>query len=174
MSVISLLIIKPQRLPSFEAIKTAAEASGDEIEFHETVDLNSHTGFLPVQVRGRDTGFEYYFDPIPQDSLLPEAAQYGTHHIVTRTGSDFEEGRAALLFLKLAAHLSGGAYVYPDDATIVPPEEVQAYLEEQVLEFDEIILRNDEKAAVKATRDGAVPPPEKPRGFLSRLLGNKE
>ena len=174
MSVISLLIIEPEYLPSFEAVKREAETSGGVIELHEPVDLNTHTGFLSVRVHGRQTGFEYYFEPIAQGALPPETVEFGTHHIVTRTGSDFEEGRAALLFLQVAAKLSGGAYAYPDDAIIVPPQETQAYLVEQVREYDAVIQDNDEKAAMQASSREPSSPPDKPRGLLSRLFGKKD
>ena len=139
MSVTSLLIFNADKLPSLDEVIAEATRSGEPIEFPEVVDTQSHTGFLPVRAFGRDTGFEYYFDAIPEGALPPEATQFGSHHIITRTGSSFEEGRAALLYLKVAARLTGGAYVYPDDAIIVGPESAQGYLNEQIEEYGKYI-----------------------------------
>ena len=49
------------------------------------------------------------------------------------------EGRAALIFLKIAARLTGGAYVYPDGGVIVPPEEVQSFLDGQIRQYAKFI-----------------------------------
>jgi hypothetical protein len=122
-----------------EAMQEEAARAADPIDFSHPADLAKHTGFLPVRVQGRDTGFEYYFDAVPDGALLPEALAFGSHHIITRTGSDFEEGRAALTFLKVAARLTGGAYVYPDDGIIVPPEDVQSYLDEQIEQYGKYV-----------------------------------
>ena len=139
MAVVSLLIIDPTRLPSLEALRAEAERVGDPIEFLADTNLESHTGYLPLRAYGRETGFEFYFDAVPQGSLPDEVLSFGSHHIVARTGSDFEEGRAALTFLRLAARLAGGAYVYPDDGIMVPPSEVQSYLDAQIVEYGKYI-----------------------------------
>ena len=78
MSVISFLIIKRGRLPTMEALQSEAARVGDPIDLIHPADLATHTGFLPVRVQGRDTGFEYYFDPVPEGALPREALTY--HH----------------------------------------------------------------------------------------------
>jgi hypothetical protein len=135
MAVISLLVFQPEKLPTLDEIAEEAARAGDEIEFPETVDLRSHTGFLPARVMGRDTGFEHYFEAVPEGSLPSEVMSFGSHHVVTRTGSDFEEGRAALVYLKVLARMTGGIYIYPDDAIAVGPETGQSYLDEQIKEY---------------------------------------
>jgi hypothetical protein len=139
MSVISLLVCNPDQLPSIERLREEAARGGDPIEFSSVADLRSHTGYLPLRAFGRDTGFEFCFEAIPQGSLPQEILRFGSHQIVARTGSDFEEGRAALVFLRVVARLTHGAYVYPDDDLIVPPNEVQTYLDAQIAEFGKYI-----------------------------------
>lgn len=139
MSVVSLLIVPGDQPPTVQALADAARAGDDPIEFDLATDLRTHQGFLPVRALGRETGFEFYFAPVDDAALPPEATAYGAHHIVTRTGSNFEEGRAALIFLKVAARLTGGAYAYPDDAIIVAPAEVASYLDEQIAEYGKYI-----------------------------------
>ena len=139
MSVVSMLIIEPDRLPTTEAMVDEAAKAGDAIDLIHPADLATHTGFLPVRVGGRDTGFEYYFDALSDDALPADAMSFGTYQMITRTGSDFEEGRAALIFLKVAARLTGGAYVYPDGGIIVRPEEVQSFLDEQIQQYGKFI-----------------------------------
>jgi hypothetical protein len=139
MSVISLLVCNPDQLPSIDSLREEAARGGDPIEFCTVADLRSHTGYLPLRAFGRDTGFEFYFEAIPQDSLPEEVSRFGSHQIVTRTGGSFEEGRAALVFLRVVARLTHGAYVYPDDGLIVPPNEVQSYLDAEIAEFGKYI-----------------------------------
>jgi hypothetical protein len=139
MSVISLLIFDQTLLPTLAAVAEEAVQAGDPIEFPHDADLRTHAGYLPVRVMGRDTGFEHYFEPVSPGALPDEAAEYGSHHIVTRTGSSLEEGRAALLYLKVIARLTGGAYVYPDDAIIVGPEQAQSYLDAEIIAYGDYI-----------------------------------
>jgi len=139
MSVISLLVFDPDRLPSMESFRAEAARGGDQIAVSGNADLRSHTGYLPLRVFGRDTGFEFYFDAVPQGQLPDEVLRFGSHYIVARSGSDFEEGRAALVFLRVVARLTDGAYFYPDDGIFVPPNEVQSYLDAQIAEYRKYI-----------------------------------
>jgi hypothetical protein len=134
MSVISTLVIEPKRLPSFLDLCIAVRLARDPIEFSHEFEFRPDTGFVPVKAYGRNTGFEL-FQEIRDKNLPAEALRYGSHLVVTRTGSNFEEGRAALLFLKIAARLTRGAYVYPDDGIVVAPDDVAAYLDEQIAEY---------------------------------------
>lgn len=136
MSVVSLLVFNPDRLPSIETLRAEAFQSGDQIAFSGDPDLRSYSGYLPLSVFGRETGFEFYFDAIPLGTLSEEVLRFGSHQIVVRTGGDFEEGRAALAFLRVVARLTDGAYVYPDDGIFVPPHEVQSYLDAQIAEYE--------------------------------------
>ena len=139
MSVVSLMVFDPAKLPTLENFEAEAKRGGDEIEFPESADLSEHTGFLPAKVFGRETGFEHYFEPVQEGALPSEVMKYGSHHVVTRTGSSFEEGRAALVYLRVLSRLTDGAYVYPDDGIVVGPETAQDYLAEQILEFGKLI-----------------------------------
>jgi hypothetical protein len=65
--------------------------------------------------------------------------RFGSHYIVARTGSDFEEGRAALAFLRVVARLTDGAYVYPDEDIVVPPYKIHSYLADQIEEYGKYI-----------------------------------
>ncbi len=131
MSVIQLLVMKPERRPDIQSIRDAGVSS--ETPFvPEEADLATHTGFLPVEIEGRNSGFEYYFEPIEDGALPDDATRFGSHQMISRTGGDLAEMLASLAFFQAAAKLSGAAYVYPDDAIIVPPTEVDAYLADQI------------------------------------------
>lgn len=139
MSVISLMVFDPEKLPSLEQVEAEASNGGDRITFPEHADLAQHTGYLPALVNGQETGFEHYFEPVPEGALPPEAMAFGSHHVVTRTGGDFEEGRASLVYLRVLSRLTSGAYIYPDDAIIIGPETAQDYLSEQIAEVSKYI-----------------------------------
>jgi hypothetical protein len=134
MSVVCLLVCNPEQLPSIDKMRDEAVHGRDPVEFSSDADLRSHSGYLPLRVHGQDTGFEFYFNAIPKGALPEEVLRFGSHHIVTRTGGDLEEGRAALIFLRVAARLTHGAFVYPDNGVIVPPDHVQSYLEARIAE----------------------------------------
>ena len=70
MSVISLLVFKPERLPSIESLQAEAASGGEPIEVGSDVDLRSHNGYLPLRAFDRDTGFEFYFEAVPRGELL--------------------------------------------------------------------------------------------------------
>jgi len=127
-----MLIMRLDQLPSLEGLREKARRSREPIDFNYEFSLKEHTGFLPVQVHGRNTGFEYYFEPIPDGTLPSEAEQFGSHQIVVRTGGNIEEGRASLVFLKVLAQMTGGAYVYPDDNIVIPPEESVRHIQELI------------------------------------------
>jgi hypothetical protein len=135
MSVVSFLVFDPDRLPSIASLRAEAARAGDPIAFSSDPDLRSYAGYLPVSAFGRDTGFEFYFDAVHQEAAPDGMLRFGSHRIAVRTGSDFEEGRAALLFLRVAARLTGGAYAYPDDGIVVSPNKVQPYLSAQIAEY---------------------------------------
>jgi hypothetical protein len=92
-----------------------------------------------MRVYGRETGFECCFGMTSEGEVSSGAHRFGTHRILTRTGSDFEEGRAALLFLRVVARLSGGAFVCPADEIIIYPDRVDSYLTEQIDEYGNYI-----------------------------------
>lgn len=138
MSVIQLLILNSERRPEYADIAQRAASEQTPYAAHE-VDLASHTGFLPIKVGERETGFEYYFAPIEEGQLPPEVTRFGTHQIVARTGGDMSEMFASMLFLRTAANLSGAAYVYPDDGIVIPPEDVDKYLSEQIDQIQKYI-----------------------------------
>ena len=131
MSVIQLLVMASDQRPRLSDISREVSSDGTTFVPYE-VDLASHTGFLPITIGERQTGFEFYFDEIANEQLPPEVTQFGTHQMVARTGSDMTEMLASMLFLRAAARLSGAAYVYPDDGMIIPPGEVESYLSDQI------------------------------------------
>ena len=45
------------RNPTFELSQSELKASQSPAQFTQEVDLEEHTGFLPMKVQGRDTGF---------------------------------------------------------------------------------------------------------------------
>jgi hypothetical protein len=137
MSVISLLVSDPVKLPTLKQVELEAAKHGDPLEFPFTEDdLKSFTGYLPVNAFGRPTGFEFYFEKIDDPDLM---ARFGSHALVTRTFSDYEEGRAACIFLKVAARLTSGAYVYPADDVVILPADVEQYLNDEIDSFTELI-----------------------------------
>ena len=96
------------------------------------------------------TGFEYYLDLIEPGDFREPVARCGSHTITTRTGSDIEELRAALAFLKVAARLGDGA-LFLDDGQLVRPEAVSAYLDEQTGACEAMMLRQHAPCAPAAS-----------------------
>jgi hypothetical protein len=137
-SVVSELVFEPGRLPKFEAIRQGALSVGRGVDIHP-FDPATHTGYLPIKMAGRTAGFEYYYRQDASDELGPEARRFGTSCISAVTFGDFEEFRAASIFLLIAARLTSGAYLYAADDILVPPNDTDTYLLSEIDEVNRII-----------------------------------
>jgi hypothetical protein len=130
MAIYQFLVMTPDRRPKMEDV--VREAALDNSFVPERVDLATHSGFLPITVGARKTGFEYYFEPIQRGSVPDEALQFGSHAMVARTGGDFAENYASALFFKVAAKLSKAAYVNSEDGIVLRPDQVDSYLSNMI------------------------------------------
>jgi len=128
--MIEMTLMRRDRPPTAEQIRHSIELFGDHLAFSGVVDFQAHEGYLPVTAFDRQTGFECYFEKLQADELPKGAEKCGPYAMSTRTGGDLEEARAAMLFLKVVARLTDGAYVSDDG--VIPPESVSAYLDEQI------------------------------------------
>lgn len=129
-SMIQMVLMTCDRPPTTEQIRKSIELFGDPLALSGAVDFQAYEGYLPVTALGGQTSFECYFEKLAEDELPDGAEQYGPYAMSTRTGGDLEEARAAMLFLKVVARITGGAYVSDDGVT--PPDSVSAYLDEQI------------------------------------------
>ena len=71
MSVDLLVILATSKAPSWDAWTHALSETHTPVSFTQAVDLHRHTGFLPVQVNGRMSGFYFHLD-----SYTDSAAHY--------------------------------------------------------------------------------------------------
>ena len=62
MSVDLLVILAASKAPSWDAWTHALSENHTPVGFTQAVDLHRHTGFLPVQVNGRNSGFYFHLD----------------------------------------------------------------------------------------------------------------
>jgi hypothetical protein len=190
MSVENIVMAETDAIPSLAEIQAKCVDFGYPIKFTYECDLRTHTGFLPVEHEGKESGFESYYVPKNSEqltSLDPYLAN--SSGLMTVTGGNFREVSVALMYLNAVAQLMDGAYICPDYDVLKKPSEVKDYLDEQI-ESCLTEMRNEEyKAEDRAARQAkrvedqatelaAAPPPpsapDKPRGFLSRLFGKKD
>jgi hypothetical protein len=184
MSVENIIMAETDAIPSLAEVQVKCLEFGYPIKFTHDCDLRTHTGFLPVEHEGKESGFESYYLPKNSEqltSLDPYLAN--SSGLMTVTRGDFREVSVALMFLNAVAELMGGAYICPGYDVLKKPGEVKDYLNEQI-ESCLTEMRNEErKAEERAARQAKraeeraaapPPPPEKPRGFFSRLFGKKD
>jgi hypothetical protein len=56
--------VRRERLPSVAELQARLRAAGDRVELGQIVDLTATSGFVPVLLDGKTTGFELYPRPI--------------------------------------------------------------------------------------------------------------
>jgi len=123
-----LVIFALSKAPSLEAWQTELASSKAPVRFVEKVDLLKHSGFLPMQVQGRNSGF--YF-------LRENFTELASHHKALTTlsvknpsvyslgyGGHFDECAAAFYSAAALVRLTGGSAFEPQGGTIMSESEL--------------------------------------------------
>jgi hypothetical protein len=128
------LILPPERLPKTNAIGREASQNGFQ---PARVDLRRYTGFLPIKIGQKATGFEYYAGPLAL--AMSQAKRFGSYQITARFGGDMYELLAASMFLRAAAKLSSAAYFDGESGKLFPPPLVEHVLSEQIAQVKKYV-----------------------------------
>jgi hypothetical protein len=137
MSMELFVIFALNKTPTFDLWQSELEASRAPVQFAQKVDLKQHSGFLPMKVQGRDSGFfllrpsyselaMYYpaLDQLKQENLIVYSLGYGGH---------FDECASAFY--------SAAALVAMSDGTAFEPQGGQFMSKEELIEAGSTCLQ---------------------------------
>jgi len=123
MSVTLQVFFERIRLPTVFAWQKAIEAAGFDIKLDQGVNLETHSGFWPARVAGRDAGFEYYIEAVGGKAQIGlEGLQRDTMVTLRTHGGHDEDYVAATCCAVALTQVSNGLYRDPQegDSLLLP------------------------------------------------------
>ena len=129
MSVDIFVFLALNRAPDFNAWQKALRADRPEMRFVAPVDLAKHSGFLPVFVNGKRTGFYFYKnDPKDLASDYPIVAADGLSNGVAYQlsfGGHSNECVAAMRSAEVLVKSFGGVAFDPQGGKVMTVQELE-------------------------------------------------
>jgi hypothetical protein len=128
MSMELFVIFALSKSPTFDQWQGELKASGAPVQFARKVDLQQHTGFLPVKVQGRDSGLF-----LLRQSYSELAAHYPALHQLKQEdpivyslgyGGDFNECASAFYSAAALVAISGGKAFEPQGGQFMSKEDL--------------------------------------------------
>lgn len=124
-------MLTPQRWAS--AIRAAGFALVLDVDF----DVDDHTGYLPCQLDGVESGFEYFADTVTEEDRaeleLPSSCDFA---VTFTTHSDFGELASSVIAAAVLAHATGGQLTDPQAGESTPSDRALAWAHEQLAEIE--------------------------------------
>jgi hypothetical protein len=128
MSVDTFVLVDDQRLPDLAGLQKALDDAEAGMTLDTVDDLRAHTGFWPIDFKGRDSGFEWYYGTV--DDTLGETPpwSHGYSHVVQLvTFSEMHELVCALFVGGVLANLTNGELYDPQgDEMMTGDESIRA------------------------------------------------
>jgi len=128
MSMELFVIFALSKSPTFDLWQSELEASRSPAQFSQKVDLQQHTGFLPMKVQGRDSGFfllrESYSDLAANYPALRQLKQEDPIVYSLGYGGDFNECAAAFYSAAALVSMSNGKAFEPQGGQFMSKEEL--------------------------------------------------
>jgi hypothetical protein len=147
-----MFVFSDRQLNSIAEWQAAIEAEGFPLKLKDTRFV-PHTGFLPAQLNGKPTGFEFYHDPA--DEFIREAEDLNFDHawkfmLGFRWRGDFDEFQAAWM--------AGAAYAVATNGIVLDDESATFLTAMQATEEAREIVRDMPKLeAAKRALDATRP-----------------
>jgi hypothetical protein len=117
------VLLGKDRLPDVQKWQNSINKLSFDAQLASSLVVTTHSGFLPVKFKGKDSGFEFSLWPVSVIvSTYPEkAAQFaGTDWSANfRWGGDVNEMACALVAAAALTELSAGVWFYPADELIL-------------------------------------------------------
>jgi len=128
MSMELFVIFALNKSPTFDAWQSELTTSRSPAQFVQKVDLQQHTGFLPMKVQGRDSGFfllrESYSELAAHYPGLHQLKQEGSIVYSLGYGGDFDECASAFYSAAALVALSNGKAFEPQGGQFMSKEEL--------------------------------------------------
>src|SRR5262245_16584297 len=127
MSIELHIFVHDSPVPSRESWQQAIDEMSLSMILYETLEVRTHTGFLPTILAGEPTGFEFCLEPT--EDVLSSYAHIRNKVSDREKGATFiwggnqTEMTAALSAAAALIKLSDGVYYYPSDNVIYDSDE---------------------------------------------------
>ncbi|MEM8834715.1 MAG: hypothetical protein AAGD00_02735 [Planctomycetota bacterium] len=130
MSIEQFVAISKVKLPSTARLSERMTMLGFESAI-EPADLSSHAGYLPVRFMGKESGFEWYLDPVGPGGVQP-SVDVGERDAVVglRTGSDATEAQCSMVCAAALMGLADGVYFNDYEAHLTDPDQLISEVQE--------------------------------------------
>lgn len=121
------VLLSKSRLPDVQKWQSAIDALGFDVKLDPSLNVESVTGFLPVKLKGQDSGFEFDVCPAPDitESYTELSKEFGNAEIAAnfRWGGDLNEMACALVASAALARLSDGIWFDPQEGVCLDSTE---------------------------------------------------
>ena len=128
MSVDTFFFVRDAKLPTVSEWQAALNQLGTEIVLEDVGELRTHTGYLPATHRGHQSGFEWYYGPLPENfgGDPPDGLDGREHVINCVTHSDMRELACALAACSVLAKLADGKFYDEESGGLSDPAKAMA------------------------------------------------
>ena len=128
MSMELIIILALQRAPALDAWQQALNAQHIPIQFTYKADLAKHTGYLPVEVGGRKSGFYFSQDQYSDvASTYPTIASIRVEKPVVYSleyGGDYNECASVFYAAEVLVSNFGGVAYDPQGGTVMSSQDL--------------------------------------------------
>ena len=135
MSVELIVYFRRSAMPSPSVWRQAILASGLPVELDDDFDPDTFSGFLPCNLDGKASGFEYFAGPLSPQEAVDAGAPAGSDFSVTLvTHSDLKEFSCAAIAAGALALSSGGLLIDPQSGESFQAADAMTWAVEQFAE----------------------------------------
>ena len=128
MSVDLIVILATSAAPSGEAWSRALAEAHTPVSFSVTVDVKHDSGFVPMRVEGRKSGFEFYTGSYGEEAdLYPELRNVHLDNPIVYSfsfGGHFDEGAAAFFSASVLVSRFHGVAFDPQSRALMTAKEL--------------------------------------------------
>ncbi|MCV6623240.1 MAG: hypothetical protein OIF51_15975 [Cellvibrionaceae bacterium] len=130
MSMSLFVVLALEMEPKTHELNEVASASGYELSLSESIEINTHSGFLPVTFEGQETGFELYVFPVSEvpeqlKSAIPVSLHSGNMYQLS-FGYKSHEAQAALATAMNMNIKYNGVTIEDQAGTLLSVEQLKA------------------------------------------------
>lgn len=129
MSMTMYVILSLSDVPNTNSLNELSVQLNTPVQYLENVDLKKHTGFLPVKLKGEDSGVETFMSPLSEFSdYFPafHSSAFIEPVVVTfRWGGDMNEMVVALNSAYLLGYQKNSATFEPQSGVFLSNEQVK-------------------------------------------------
>jgi len=128
MSMSLYLVLALKTMPTTDEINLSAKELNIPIVVSHVDDLSKHSGFLPIQVSGNDSGVEtYILSASEAKEIIPNKGALDLNNSITvkfRWGGNFKEASAAFYTAQTLTLKYNGVVFEPESGMFLEPQQL--------------------------------------------------